>query len=84
VADVECRENALVACPEEIALQRGPIERHQFARLASTQMNSDYGRYLTRLLDLSGGRVKRRSIAMPDWASHRIRGMMTLPGIAWS
>ena len=51
VADVERRENALVACPEEIALQRGPIERHQFARLASTQMNSDYGRYLTRRLD---------------------------------
>jgi glucose-1-phosphate thymidylyltransferase len=51
VADTERREGGLVACPEEIAWRRGLIERDQFARMAKTQKNSDYGRYLARLLD---------------------------------
>lgn len=56
---VQTRQGMLVACLEEIALQRGWIDAEQVARLAHTMKNNDYGRYL---LDLVAQRAKAPAI----------------------
>jgi glucose-1-phosphate thymidylyltransferase len=47
---LEARTGLHVACPEEIALRKGYIDRKQFARLAERYAGSDYGAYLDRVL----------------------------------
>jgi glucose-1-phosphate thymidylyltransferase len=46
---LEKRQGLRIACPEEVALEMGFIDRDQVARLARTMPNSDYGRYLQRI-----------------------------------
>jgi glucose-1-phosphate thymidylyltransferase len=45
------RQGLRVACPEEIAFRMGFIDRAQLASLAGELSGTDYGRYLTQLLD---------------------------------
>lgn len=47
---IQERQGLSVACLEEIALKKGYIEISQFEKLALQQKNSDYGRYLLKLL----------------------------------
>jgi len=46
---LEKRQGLRIACPEEVALEMGFIDREQVARLARTMRNSDYGQYLQRI-----------------------------------
>jgi glucose-1-phosphate thymidylyltransferase len=48
---IEERQGLMVACLEEIAFRMGYISAVDVARLARTMGSSDYGRYLTRLLE---------------------------------
>jgi glucose-1-phosphate thymidylyltransferase len=49
VASLERRQGFKIACPEEIALHMGFIDRAQIERLAAALGNSAYGRYLARI-----------------------------------
>jgi glucose-1-phosphate thymidylyltransferase len=49
---VQSRQGMKIACPEEIAFNLGYISEEQLSRLASHQMNSEYGSYLSRLCDI--------------------------------
>ena len=53
---IEARQGLKIACPEEIAHKAGWISTADVTRLA-TQMKSDYGRYLLRMLE-DGGRLR--------------------------
>ena len=50
VAMIERRQGLLVACPEEIAYRLGLIDEESLLRLASALDNTDYGKYLKRLM----------------------------------
>jgi glucose-1-phosphate thymidylyltransferase len=50
VAMIERRQGLLVACPEEIAYRLGLIDEESLLRLASALENTDYGKYLKRLM----------------------------------
>ena len=43
---LEKRQGLRIACPEEVAFERGLIERAQLEHLARAMGNSDYGQYL--------------------------------------
>ncbi len=51
VETIERRQGWKIACPEEIALVEGFIDRKQFKRLAAPLARSSYGQYLLRVLD---------------------------------
>jgi glucose-1-phosphate thymidylyltransferase len=51
VQTVEHRQGLKIACIEEIALLKGFIDVAAFERLAQSCANSDYGRYLRRVLE---------------------------------
>jgi glucose-1-phosphate thymidylyltransferase len=51
VQTLEQRQGLKIACLEEIALCKGFIDTAQFERLAAAFGNSDYGRYLRRVLE---------------------------------
>jgi glucose-1-phosphate thymidylyltransferase len=51
VATVERRQGLKIACLEEIAFEKGFIDRAALAAQAATLANSSYGAYLTSLLD---------------------------------
>jgi glucose-1-phosphate thymidylyltransferase len=53
IATMERRQGLKIACPEEIAYRLGHISATDLMRLARRLQNSDYGRYLLRLLDES-------------------------------
>lgn len=53
VQTLEQRQGLKVACLEEIAFHKGYIDGRQLARLADTYQQSDYGRYLRRVLEES-------------------------------
>jgi glucose-1-phosphate thymidylyltransferase len=50
VQTLEQRQGLKIACIEEVALIKGFIDTAQFERLAKACGNSDYGRYLERVL----------------------------------
>jgi len=51
VATIERRQGLKIAAPEEIAYRRKLIDEEQLLRLARSSMNTDYGRYLLRLVE---------------------------------
>lgn len=51
VRTLEKRQGFKIACPEEIAYDKGFINKTQFARLADDFGKSDYGLYLKRRID---------------------------------
>ncbi len=53
IATIERRQGLKVACPEEIAYNRGYISETQLARLAEPMRKNEYGRYLLSLLTKS-------------------------------
>ena len=46
IETIEKRQGLKIACPEEIALRMGYIDRHQLLRLAEPVRKSSYGQYL--------------------------------------
>jgi len=50
IQTIEARQGLKIACPEEIAFRSGWIGRDDVARIAASLKNTDYGRYLERLL----------------------------------
>lgn len=50
VAIIQRRQGLYVSCIEEIAFRRGYIGTEQLLRLAGVMKNSDYGRYLERIV----------------------------------
>lgn len=51
IATIEKRQGLKVCCPEEIAYHKGFIDAEHLLRLAYPLRKSDYGRYLTRLVE---------------------------------
>ena len=51
IETIEQRQGLKISCLEEIAYRMGFIDKDQFASLAAEYGESDYGRYLTNLLD---------------------------------
>ncbi len=51
IATIEKRQGLKVSCPEEIAFHKGYIDAEQLQRLIYPLRKSDYGRYLSRLVD---------------------------------
>ena len=49
VGVLERRQGFKIACPEEVAFQKGFIDHEQLQRLAAALGKSDYGRYLSRI-----------------------------------
>ena len=54
IATLQKRQGLMVACPEEIALTQGWIDRAQVAALAAPLAMNDYGRYLLNLVQQEG------------------------------
>jgi glucose-1-phosphate thymidylyltransferase len=48
---IETRQALKVACPEEIAYRQGFIDRDQLRALAAPLRNTNYGKYLLRVVD---------------------------------
>ena len=48
VATIEHRQGVKVACPEEIAFNKGWIDSQQVARMAESLAKTSYGQYLHR------------------------------------
>ena len=51
VATIEHRQGVKVACLEEIAFDKGWIDRQQVARAAESLAKTSYGQYLRRFLE---------------------------------
>ena len=51
IATLQKRQGLMVACPEEIALGQGWIDRAQVAALAAPLAKNEYGRYLLNLIN---------------------------------
>ena len=52
VQTIERRQGLKIGCPEEIAWQKGWIDDEALVRLAQPLLKNEYGRYLTRLLEI--------------------------------
>lgn len=50
VATIEHRQGIKIACPEEIAFEKGWIDREQVMRTANSLANASYSAYLRRLI----------------------------------
>jgi glucose-1-phosphate thymidylyltransferase len=55
VRALEKRQQFRIACPEEIAFDRGWIDAAQLTRLGEALGKSSYGQYLLRIIDLRNG-----------------------------
>lgn len=51
VQSIEDRQGLMLACLEEIAWRQGYIDSDDVRRIAAPMQNSEYGRYLLRILD---------------------------------
>lgn len=49
VEAIEKRSGCMVSCPEEIAYQRGWIDKDKMWEIGSTMQNNEYGQYLLKL-----------------------------------
>ena len=54
VRAIQERQGLKIACIEEIAYQRGCIDRNQLKKLAKDMLNNDYGQYLMEILSEEG------------------------------
>ena len=52
VQTIERRQGLKIGCPEEIAWRKGWIDNEALVRLAQPLLKNEYGRYLTRLLEI--------------------------------
>ena len=50
IGTVQLRQGLMIACPEEVAYHAGWIDSDTMAAAAASMKNSDYGRYLQRLI----------------------------------
>ena len=50
VQTIEKRQGMQVCCPEEIAYQKGWINKEQLSTLADKYMKTEYGKYLKELI----------------------------------
>ncbi|MGB9154697.1 MAG: glucose-1-phosphate thymidylyltransferase RfbA [Alphaproteobacteria bacterium] len=57
VQTIENRQGLKVACPEEIAFQKGYIDAAQLEQLAKPLMKGAYGQYLMQMLQKKGVRI---------------------------
>jgi glucose-1-phosphate thymidylyltransferase len=55
---IEKRQGLKIACPEEIALRMGYIDRAQLLRLAEPVRKSSYGQYLIEIANAAPLRVE--------------------------
>ncbi|MCF6319477.1 MAG: glucose-1-phosphate thymidylyltransferase, partial [Proteobacteria bacterium] len=55
IATIEKRQGIKIACPEEIAFQRGWIDAQQVLKLAEPIAKNGYGQYLISLVNLDIG-----------------------------
>ena len=53
VQAVEDRQGMMIACPEEIAYQRGFVNQNQLRQLAQAMNSNEYGQYLLRISEES-------------------------------
>ena len=51
VQTIEQRQGLKIACPEEIALRKGWIDKKALMALAEPMLKSNYGQYLTQLVE---------------------------------
>ncbi len=58
IETIEKRQGLKIACPEEIALRMGYIDRDQVLRLAEPVKNSSYGHYLLEVASSAAVRVE--------------------------
>jgi glucose-1-phosphate thymidylyltransferase len=58
IETIEKRQGLKIACPEEIALRMGYIDRDQVVRLAEPVKNSSYGHYLLEVASSAPVRVE--------------------------
>jgi len=54
IETIEKRQGLKIACPEEIALRMGYIDREQLLRLAEPVRKSSYGQYLIQVANAAG------------------------------
>ena len=50
IETIERRQGLKVACLEEIAFQKGWIGKNEVSKVASRMKNSEYGKYLLRMI----------------------------------
>jgi glucose-1-phosphate thymidylyltransferase len=58
IETIEKRQGLKIACPEEIALRMGNIDREQLLQLAEPVKNSSYGQYLLEVANSAAVRVE--------------------------
>lgn len=59
VEAIEQRQGVKIGCPEEIAFEQGYITKSQLQQSATRLGKSDYGKYLTRLMDRAAATTPR-------------------------
>ena len=52
IATIEKRQGLKIACPEEVAYNKGWIDAHELERLAKPLMKNKYGQYLLNLITI--------------------------------
>ena len=52
IATIESRQGLKIACLEEIAYNKGYIDREQLLKLAQPMKNSEYGQYMIRIANM--------------------------------
>jgi glucose-1-phosphate thymidylyltransferase len=51
VESIEERQGLKIACLEEISLRKGYITKQQFIEVSQSLLGTDYGKYLTKILE---------------------------------
>lgn len=61
IANIQHNQNLKVGCLEEIAYRMGYINQEQVSKLAQPLRQTDYGKYLLKLVKNNNGSIKNRS-----------------------
>lgn len=61
IANIQHNQNLKVGCLEEIAYRMGYINQEQVSKLAQPLRQTDYGKYLLKLVKNSNGSIKNRN-----------------------